>query len=419
MTSVGIATKVTETPPNFDFKRTTTYAYVESVDRYGDGALISLGLWTPSKNLEAYKDSSEIEPNEVFSLQVDAKKLRKKYLTDHRGFKEGLWLEVQFNRQDGYSIIGESQFQTVRFIRKLSNKTIENKKLRKLFAFVLPPPEFQLTPDSDFIVNFEAIDGLAQEQVGGIPTYPNFTVYDIGQGLCSSLNRADGTPYSYFDFGDGLYGTAKRKFLTTQRCKLVVLSHWHADHYNSYINNIHALNVPWLVPYHAVLSPPAHMLMQRLQTYYVMRNHINSLNFPFFTVTRVAGAPRAGNNSGYAVVIELTRADRSNARIFIPGDADYRAINHAPAGAVDCLVATHHGANVHGGHEPRPANGEGLIIYSAATTRVPNHPRDHQVQIYNGLGWNRRAHTIHGDIKVGLNQTPLVVALLQQTQFLI
>lgn len=221
-------------------------------------------------------------------------------------------------------------------------------------------------------------------------------VFDVGQGSANALLCREGIARFYFDVGCGVYRNAPTRppKISFCQCKdpVVVLSHWDADHWAGAVIDTGLLTRTWVAPVPETIK---HIVF--LMNIWAAGGKMHLLSSTSATVrlspeiklVRCQGPGSDRNESGLALI-----AEREGKRWLLPGDASYHNIPGALNHPITGLVATHHGARVHGtgAPVPLPALDYARLAYSFGPGNAHgkygvSHPRPAGVHAYDAAGW--------------------------------
>ncbi|ASE52691.1 TPA: hypothetical protein UOC34_000801 [Stenotrophomonas maltophilia] len=222
-------------------------------------------------------------------------------------------------------------------------------------------------------------------------------VLDVGQGSANALLCREGVARIYFDVGCGVYSNAPTRPPNISFCQcedpVVVLSHWDADHWAGATIDTGLLTRTWIAPIPATIK---HIVFLMNIWTAGGKTHLLSTSATVqlgsgIKLVRCKGPASDRNESGLALI-----AEREGKRWLLPGDASYHnipgALNHRFTG----LVATHHGARVHGpgaaAPSPAPQPDYARLAYSFGPGNAHgkygvSHPRPAGVHAYDAVGW--------------------------------
>ncbi|HFJ9612732.1 TPA: hypothetical protein ACG4NT_000155 [Stenotrophomonas maltophilia] len=236
-------------------------------------------------------------------------------------------------------------------------------------------------------------------------------VLDVGQGSANALLCREGIARIYFDVGCGVYRNAATRPPNISFCQcgdpVVVLSHWDADHWAAAAVDTDLLTRTWIAPIPETIK---HIVF--LMSIWAAGGETILLSTsgpvrlgPGIKLVRCRGPASDRNESGLALI-----AEREGRRWLLPGDASYHNIPGALKRPVTGLVATHHGARVHGtgAPVPLPASDYARLAYSFGPGNTHgiygvSHPRPAGVHAYDAAGWTHTSWSVTtpGKAKVG------------------
>jgi len=222
-------------------------------------------------------------------------------------------------------------------------------------------------------------------------------VLDVGQGSANALLCREGVARIYFDVGCGVYRNAPTRPPNISFCQcedpVVVLSHWDADHWAGATIDTGLLTRTWIAPIPATIK---HIVFLMNIWTAGGKTHLLSTSATVhlgsgIKLVRCKGPASDRNESGLALI-----AEREGKRWLLPGDASYHNIPGALKHRFTGLVATHHGARVHGpgaaAPSPAPQPDYARLAYSFGPGNAHgkygvSHPRPAGVHAYDAAGW--------------------------------
>lgn len=222
-------------------------------------------------------------------------------------------------------------------------------------------------------------------------------VLDVGQGSANALLCREGVARIYFDVGCGVYRNAPTRPSNISFCQcedpVVVLSHWDADHWAGATIDTGLLTRTWIAPIPATIK---HIVFLMNIWTAGGKTHLLSTSATVhlgsgIKLVRCKGPASDRNESGLALI-----AEREGKRWLLPGDASYHNIPGALKHRFTGLVATHHGARVHGpgaaAPSPAPQPHYARLAYSFGPGNAHgkygvSHPRPAGVHAYDAAGW--------------------------------
>jgi beta-lactamase superfamily II metal-dependent hydrolase len=236
--------------------------------------------------------------------------------------------------------------------------------------------------------------GTSLEQLLSLSTGRDLriTVLDVGQADCIAF-ASGSQPFGYFDVGAPMFFN-QRSFPRRLDHQLasdgfVILSHWDFDHFALAIKFPQLKRLQWFAPNQPV-GPNTVRFQKSLGT---RLNFISGdMDIGSMMLRRCSGtSTRDRNSTGYAL-----RVNRHDARILLPGDADYQYIAPAIVQGANRIVVPHHGAK---GSIPPSPNGGGkpLAVVSYGVPNTYRHPNENQIDAHRRSGWPIRRTAAHGN----------------------
>lgn len=236
-------------------------------------------------------------------------------------------------------------------------------------------------------------------------------VLDVGQGSANALLCREGVARIYFDVGCGVYRNAPTRPPNISFCQcadpIVVLSHWDADHWAGATIDTGLLTRTWIAPIPETIKHIVFLMniwAAGGRTLLLSTSATVRLGSGIKLV-RCKGPAGDRNESGLALI-----AERRGKRWLLPGDASYHNIPGALKHPITGLVATHHGARVHGAGAPvpLPALDYARLAYSFGPGNAHgkygvSHPRPAGVHAYDAAGWTHTGWAVPapGNANVG------------------
>jgi hypothetical protein len=237
-------------------------------------------------------------------------------------------------------------------------------------------------------------------------------VYNVGQGLCSSICDKEDVPLVYVDFG-----RACRRNRKTDRGTMaydfsqnpdIIISHWHEDHWIGVKHKPEALGCRWIVPQQSTNMPRIATLCATLSFAGNLTILASDTAFWGGQIFLCTGNSHLHDN-GIGVLAEIKTSEGDIKRYLLPGDNRYVYIPSQHKNNLSGLVASHHGgdygAQTSQGIQQIPAGtNEAIIIYSYGvfadgrhnTYGHPTHEND-----YINAGWTKEQRTPYGNCKLG------------------
>ena len=236
---------------------------------------------------------------------------------------------------------------------------------------------------------------------------PHVVAYDVGQGSANGIHHPNGWVECYFDIGGGVCEHAHTFPTGLQFCftrqPLIVLSHWHFDHWVSAAYHCpRALQSTWLVPeqsmgpFHFALVLAIWDAGGRVVVWPAANSGI--VNAGSISIGRCTGTDR--NESGLAMLIKTAAGD-----VLLPGDCGYENLPDFWSGSSTApkllgLVAPHHGGKTSplgSKKTPEPLGAWSKLAYSVGDPNSYGHVRPDVNSAHIAAGWTggmtRKTHT--------------------------
>lgn len=198
---------------------------------------------------------------------------------------------------------------------------------------------------------------LAQNAIeSAIPTTAIEAIYvlDVGQGSAAALVGPGGDVVAYVDVGAGtLKNAATLPKTMTTACihppPVVVLSHWHYDHFHFANLDTRLLTLGWIAPLQTLGPGPqsamASALGKKLMVWSGTTPGHHTLQRGQIELERCTNSSSTSQNrTGIAVWVH---GPNNEAPISLPGDAGYGDMKSSPR-TVSGLVVSHHGGTAAG-----------------------------------------------------------------------
>ncbi|RVJ72529.1 ComEC/Rec2 family competence protein [Sinorhizobium medicae] len=218
-------------------------------------------------------------------------------------------------------------------------------------------------------------------------------VLDVGQGSANALVTASGEVFAYVDFGAGVLkdiGTWPPAMLgiCLQYDPVIVLTHWHYDHFHA--ANIYpaAQHRTWIAPYQSVGPGPQSAMASAIAAAGTLMiwNGSGILQAGKLELERCNGPANNQNRTGIAVWVW---GSPGSDPILLPGDAGYSDIHSLAAGkAVAGLVAAHHGGRAPGRPPVRPGASTPRLALSYGYNNSYTHPLQNSLRGLTASHWH-------------------------------
>ncbi len=234
-----------------------------------------------------------------------------------------------------------------------------------------------------------------------------FRVYNVGQGLATSIEEIGEPPFLYFDFGMSFgvntFNKPIHMNINVDYHPSIVISHIHTDHWYALMEFPGAFRCNWYIPNQDL----GILFSKRCAEIIVSGGCVNRI---ISTITGNMGtifvsgnskcnpehAPQHKHDTGLSMRLRFTMRDNI-INVLVPGDQRYDFIPDVFLSDIHVLVASHHGgeyswSNRRGVYLDIPLAVEHLqsiIVYSYGTDNTHDHPS--KIDDYVSRGW-RRAH---------------------------
>ncbi|MGP5125691.1 hypothetical protein ACTXKL_04060 [Brachybacterium tyrofermentans] len=297
-----------------------------------------------------------------------------------RWFNEATWLSITVSRAVP---IGDGPIPAGNFEAAVVPPATA-RALSRLFSMDLWPSATAQTVN-DVLASIDSLDHLV--------------VQDVGQGSTNALTglgdgEGPGIVRLYVDVGAGINRASRPQHLTYCTCSspLIILTHWHEDHWKGVDLDPSLLKLAWIAPrqpiggHHATMASRiltaggSLLIVKRSSRPAVVLGALRQL----VHVGYCSGRLTSRNNSGLAVQVQSLDLDRT---WLLPGDCDYRFLPPI-ADPVSALAVTHHGAATTGTPPGRPIGMEyARAVYSFGNPNSYGHPRATAVNAHRSAGW--------------------------------
>lgn len=224
----------------------------------------------------------------------------------------------------------------------------------------------------------------------------NFMVYNVGQGLSTSLSEGAKPPFMFFDFGES-YGENKFNLPHSININIkipttIILSHIHEDHWNCLNQYPKAFQADWIIPEKGSKVTFKKRCAEIIASGGTVAELQKPLKFKFGKI--LYGAPSKHSVSrkpSHEHEYGLSMCLDGDKKILVPGDQNYDYIEDNELKGIDILVASHHGgkyswssrSNV---EDDLPvAKNDSVIIYSSGIDNTYKHPS--KKKDYRNKGW--------------------------------
>ncbi|HQS07894.1 MAG TPA: MBL fold metallo-hydrolase [Xanthobacteraceae bacterium] len=221
-------------------------------------------------------------------------------------------------------------------------------------------------------------------------------VLDVGQGSANAVYNDAGEVIAYVDLGAGILKNSKTwpAGLMTDFCRchqpVVILTHWHYDHFNG-ANKIKAARaLTWIAPLQTIGPGPQSAManaIRRAGQLLVWGGGAFPLSAGGLTLESCTGP--AGDFDRTGIAVWATGGSPADP-ILMPGDAHYPDIPGISSGrGVSALVVSHHGGDIGGSTPPAPGK---HLAFSYGDSNTYGHPAASPVGDLKAVGWSIGLH---------------------------
>lgn len=247
----------------------------------------------------------------------------------------------------------------------------------------------------------EAVDESLRSKVAD-----SLICYNVGQGSCAAL-CSKGEPVLYFDFGRG-FGRNAKTYPTNFKPRLknnplIVLSHWHMDHWLLGDKFPQSQEMVWIVPLQKI-GPMAFKFASKVNAnkngkLLIWSKSLAPLGTPIGDFYKLPSHNHR-NQSGIVLIAKIHHHNHTSVAL-LPGDAAYNRIPHQGR-RFDGLIATHHGGKWYPKDiPPTPNKHGGVLAISLGKNNSHGHPAHNTLHKYQQSKWTSPKTTdCFGDIRV-------------------
>lgn len=178
-------------------------------------------------------------------------------------------------------------------------------------------------------------------------TVHHVVVLDVGQGFASALVDKSGGIIGYVDLGAGVLADAKTwpsamTGICLSQSPIVVLSHWHYDHFEAANVYPSARSLTWIAPLQSIgPGPQSAMASAIASTGKLLVWRGSTASKGALTLECCRGPVKDFNRTGIAVWVAAP--SKTENPILLPGDAGYKDIPTSPhLSRVTSIAASHH-----------------------------------------------------------------------------
>lgn len=237
-----------------------------------------------------------------------------------------------------------------------------------------------------------------------------FKVYNVGQGLATSIEERGELPFLYFDFGMScLQNTFNRPQnininINVDNYPSIILSHIHIDHWYAITEFTEAFKCQWYIPNQDLKTffrkRCAEIIASGGNVYYItdtIRGSVGTIFINGDSKHTPSRSPKHIHENGLSMRLRLT-LQNTTINVLISGDQYYDYIPDSYLRDLNVLVACHHGGEYSWSSRrnvyediPQPIVGPSKIIYSYGETNTYQHPS--KTDDYRRRGWESAHNT--------------------------
>ncbi len=218
-------------------------------------------------------------------------------------------------------------------------------------------------------------------------------VLDVGQASANAVVDDSGDVIAYVDLGaPGLSNAAtwprSMKAVCLAKDPIVILTHWHFDHFHLANIQSAALSLTWIAPFQTVgMGAQAAMAASIAPGKLMVWNGSRPIGLATrgIELERCRG-PRANlNRTGIAVWV---KGPKRSDPILLPGDGGYKDIPSLRGRAITAFAAAHHGGKAPGRPPLPPGHSLTALAMSYGYNNSYNHPRARSIRALTKAGWS-------------------------------
>ncbi|ODM74993.1 hypothetical protein [Bradyrhizobium elkanii] len=219
-------------------------------------------------------------------------------------------------------------------------------------------------------------------------------VLDVGQGAANALVTKSKKVLAYIDLGAGvLADTGTWPAAMTGIClkddPVVVLTHWHYDHFHAANKFTTALNRTWIAPFQRIGPGPQSAMASSIAQNgnLLIWNGKGILKKGAIELERCTGSTGNFNRSGIAVWVN--GPNHQDDPILLPGDAGYSDIPSLKRSvrSITSLVVSHHGGRAPGKAPAKPNLSTARAAMSFGNKNSYKHPLAPSIAKLQKAGW--------------------------------
>lgn len=221
-------------------------------------------------------------------------------------------------------------------------------------------------------------------------------VLDVGQGAANALITKSTKVLAYVDLGAGVLADAGTwPTAMTGVClkddPIIILTHWHYDHFHAANKFSAALNRTWIAPLQEIGPGPQLVMASSIAENgnLLIWKGKGILKNGSIELERCTGSGKNFNRSGIAVWVN--GPNRVDKPILLPGDAGYVDIPSLKGSAtrsITSLVVSHHGGRAAGPVPPPPNLPVARAAMSFGARNSYKHPLSPSIKKLRKAGWS-------------------------------
>lgn len=347
------------------------YALFDAVDaKVFDGFAAGIGA-----NWERGAWLSAVEQAPIYAVEVNALDAgAADWLAKHVA-EEGLeWVQITLSAHPDGEVAVYDNIVGVAQRARADLQPVEQKLAAMLKTATDLSPWIEPEDDIAKIVPAQAVAGVL--------------VLDVGQGAAQALVDAADDIIAYVDLGAGVLrdsGTwpADMTGICLVGDPIVILSHWHYDHFHAANIFPAARNRTWIAPLQTLGPGPQSAMAGAIAKTgrLLIWNGGGLLKAGSIELERCTGPVGDQNRTGIAVWAE---GPAGTEPILLPGDAGY---DDFQARTISSFVLAHHGGRAPGTPPARPGGAAPRVALSYGHNNQYRHPRNGSLAPVLGQGW--------------------------------
>ncbi|CAM5770191.1 hypothetical protein LMIY3S_03089 [Labrys miyagiensis] len=238
-----------------------------------------------------------------------------------------------------------------------------------------------------------------QEIQGKLPSLPIEEVFalDVGQGAANALVTTGGNVAAYVDLGAGVLKDARTwpsamGGICLQQSPVVILTHWHYDHFEAANIYPNAQGLTWIAPFQTLGPGPQSAMASAITGHptgvlMVWSTTGGSVLSTGAIELELCNGPAGNQNrTGIAVWVHGPSGEEP---ILLPGDAGYSDILLLKNGrSIAAFAVAHHGGQSAGQPPARPAGPQARAAFSYGINNQYTHPLATPLNRLRNASWN-------------------------------